>query len=72
MRAMIVAAGRGTRLRPLTRLRPKPALPVQGVPVIAPLFELLVAHGVTFVRTVRVTSVPTERSPTVHTPEGPS
>lgn len=47
MRAMIVAAGLGTRLRPLTELRPKPALPVRGLPLIAYQLELLAAHGVT-------------------------
>jgi NDP-sugar pyrophosphorylase family protein len=46
MRAMILAAGFGTRLRPLTNLRAKPALPVAGRPVIAFLLELLVRHGV--------------------------
>jgi len=47
MRAMILAAGLGTRLRPLSLLRPKPAMPVQGRPVIAYLLELLVHAGVT-------------------------
>lgn len=47
MRAMILAAGLGTRLRPLTLLRPKPALPVRGRPVIGWLLELLAHHGVT-------------------------
>ncbi len=46
MRAMILAAGLGTRLRPLTELRPKPALPVGGRPVIAYLLALLAHHGV--------------------------
>lgn len=46
MRAMILAAGLGTRLAPLTGLRPKPALPVRGLPLVAPLLELLRHHGV--------------------------
>ena len=46
MRAMILAAGLGTRLRPLTRFRAKPALPVCGRPVISLLLELLSRHGV--------------------------
>ncbi len=43
---MIVAAGLGTRLRPLSELRPKPALPVRGIPLIGYTLALLARHGV--------------------------
>jgi len=43
---MIVAAGLGTRLQPLSTLRPKPALPVRGLPVVAYSLALLARHGV--------------------------
>ncbi len=43
---MIVAAGPGSRLRPLSELRPKPALPVRGIPLVAYQLALLAHHGV--------------------------
>ncbi len=45
MRAMILAAGLGTRMRPLSDLRAKPALPVRGRPVISLLLEFLSHQG---------------------------
>jgi MurNAc alpha-1-phosphate uridylyltransferase len=47
MKAMILAAGRGTRLRPLTDNCPKPLLPVAGRPLIAHQIEALAASGFT-------------------------
>jgi len=46
MRAMILAAGLGTRMRPLSDYRAKPALPVCGRPVISLLLELLAKNGI--------------------------
>jgi mannose-1-phosphate guanylyltransferase len=47
MKAMILAAGLGTRLRPLTLERPKPAMPLLGKPIVARLVEGLMQLGVT-------------------------
>ena len=46
MKALILAAGRGTRVQPLTRSTPKPMLPVLNKPVMESLIELLREHGV--------------------------
>src|SRR5579875_1319349 len=47
MRAMILAAGVGSRLDPLTRNVPKPLVPIVNRPVMEYLIELLVRHGFT-------------------------
>lgn len=46
MKAMILAAGKGTRVRPLTYDLPKPMIPVLGKPVMAYIIEHLAKHGV--------------------------
>lgn len=47
MKALILAAGEGTRLHPLTADRPKPMLPVGGVPLLERIVRLLQQHGIT-------------------------
>lgn len=50
MRCMLLAAGLGTRLRPLTLWTPKCLLPVRGRPLLQWWLELLERHGCTEVR----------------------
>ena len=45
MRAMVLAAGLGTRLRPLTYEITKPMVPVLDRPVMAHILDLLDRHG---------------------------
>src|SRR6476469_9115566 len=45
MRAMVMAAGLGTRLRPLTYEVPKPMVPVANRPVMEHILALLRRHG---------------------------
>jgi len=46
MKAMILAAGKGTRVRPLTYELPKPMIPILGKPVMEYLVEELSRHGI--------------------------
>jgi mannose-1-phosphate guanylyltransferase/mannose-1-phosphate guanylyltransferase/phosphomannomutase len=50
MKAMALAAGKGTRLFPLTGEIPKPMAPVVNTPIIEHIFGLLADHGVEEVR----------------------
>ncbi len=45
--ALVLTAGLGTRLAPLTDVRAKPAVPVAGVPLITRILRWLVSQGVT-------------------------
>ena len=46
LKGMILAAGQGTRVRPLTKDMPKPMIPILGKPVMEYLIEHLARHGV--------------------------
>jgi mannose-1-phosphate guanylyltransferase len=46
LKGMILAAGKGTRVRPLTKDVPKPMIPVLGKPVMEYLIEHLARYGV--------------------------
>jgi mannose-1-phosphate guanylyltransferase / phosphomannomutase len=45
MRAVVMAGGEGTRLRPLTSNQPKPMVPIVGKPCMEHILELLRKHG---------------------------
>ena len=45
MKAVVMAGGEGTRLRPLTSNQPKPMVPVVGKPCMEHIVELLLTHG---------------------------
>lgn len=47
VRAMVLAAGEGTRLRPLTLDRPKPMVPINGVPLLDYTIKWLRDQGIT-------------------------
>lgn len=46
MKAVVMAGGEGTRLRPLTALRPKPMVPVVNQPVMQHILGLVKHHGI--------------------------
>src|SRR6266568_224022 len=47
MKAVVMAGGQGTRLRPLTSNQPKPMLPIMGEPMMLHILRLLRRHGFT-------------------------
>jgi mannose-1-phosphate guanylyltransferase/phosphomannomutase len=47
MKAVVMAGGSGSRLRPLTIGRPKPMVPMVNKPVIGHIMNLLKRHGIT-------------------------
>ena len=47
MKAVVMAGGEGTRLRPLTSNQPKPMVPVAGKPCMEHIIDLLRKHGMT-------------------------
>jgi mannose-1-phosphate guanylyltransferase/phosphomannomutase len=47
VKAVVMAGGEGTRLRPLTSNQPKPMVPVAGKPCMQHIIELLRRHGMT-------------------------
>ncbi|HBF77507.1 MAG TPA: nucleotidyltransferase, partial [Clostridiaceae bacterium] len=46
MKAIIMAGGEGTRLRPLTCTIPKPMVPIVGTPVMEHIINLLKEHDI--------------------------
>lgn len=47
MKAVVMAGGEGTRLRPLTSMRPKPMVPIVNQPVMQHILGLVKHHGIT-------------------------
>jgi mannose-1-phosphate guanylyltransferase / phosphomannomutase len=47
MKAIIMAGGEGSRLRPLTCDLPKPMVPIMNKPIMEHIIDLLKAHGIT-------------------------
>ena len=45
-KGMILAAGQGTRVRPLTKDLPKPMIPILGKPLMEYLIEHLAVNGI--------------------------
>ena len=45
MKAVILAGGEGTRLRPLTSNQPKPMMPIANLPMMEHIVRLLAEHG---------------------------
>ncbi|WP_299494601.1 NDP-sugar synthase [uncultured Shewanella sp.] len=46
MKGMILAAGKGTRIRPISHMIPKPMIPILGKPVMESMIQLFAKHGI--------------------------
>ncbi|EAS43694.1 mannose-1-phosphate guanyltransferase [Photobacterium profundum] len=46
MKGMILAAGKGTRVKPITHTIPKPMIPILGKPVMESMIQLFASHGI--------------------------
>ncbi|WP_277985629.1 nucleotidyltransferase family protein [Aliivibrio salmonicida] len=46
MKGMILAAGKGTRVKPITHTIPKPMIPILGKPVMESMIELFAKHNI--------------------------
>ena len=46
MKAVVMAGGEGTRLRPLTSNQPKPMVPIVGKPCMEHILDLVKRHGI--------------------------
>ena len=46
MKAFLLAAGKGTRLKPFTDNHPKCLIPIQGIPLLKIWLDLLLFHGI--------------------------
>ena len=63
MKAVIMAGGQGTRLRPLTSNQPKPMLPIVNRPIMEHIVDLLARHG--FTEQIATVQFLVERHPVV-------
>ncbi|WP_261857132.1 NDP-sugar synthase [Photobacterium sanguinicancri] len=46
MKGMILAAGKGTRVKPITQTIPKPMIPILGKPVMESMIQLFASHSI--------------------------
>ena len=46
MKGMILAAGKGTRIKPISYAIPKPMVPILGKPVMESMIQLFAKHGI--------------------------
>lgn len=46
MKGMILAAGKGTRIKPISYAIPKPMIPILGKPVMESMIQLFAKHGI--------------------------